>query len=250
MIQAFRSVIPGRIVTPPGKSVSIEFARFQILFGVLVFAVFFAPLGAQAQAAITGIQVSASPAIVGQPVTITVQGTGTCPVTLYLDEAIGGIPYVQLRDGNLPKSIQHAYQRPGVFHLNAQPQYGYKSCSGNVRLNLQVVGSAGSGGRGPAPPPAPVPAPPSGGPRHDICKQGFVWREAQISDHVCVTPQTRARTRAENYAGGRTTVPGSDVCKQGYVWREAVPTDHICVTPQSRTVAADDNRHAAERRMN
>lgn len=139
-------------------------------------------------------------------------------------------------------------------HVCVTPQTRAAISNDNVYAASRWVDdsqSAGSGSRGgPAPPPAPMPAPPGRGTRHDTCKQGFVWREAQISDHVCVTPQTRARTRAENYAGGRTTVPGSDVCKQGYVWREAVRTDHICVTPQSRAAAADDNRHAAERRMN
>jgi hypothetical protein len=32
----------------------------------------------------------------------------------------------------------------------------------------------------------------------DTCRQGYVWREATPSDHVCVTPQVRAQTRADN----------------------------------------------------
>ena len=205
----------------------------QLMLCVQLLAVCLVPSVTQGQAVITGITVSASPAIAGRPVTITVQGTGTCRVTLYIDEAMQGIPYVNLTDGDLPKSIEHAYQRPGLFHLNATPQYGYKSCAGNVRLDLRVVAEGvGGGGRG-----------------SDTCQPGFVWRESRISDHVCVSPQTRYRTRAENYAGGRTTVSGSDVCKQGYVWREAFPTDHVCVTPQSRAAVADDNRHAAERQV-
>jgi hypothetical protein len=32
----------------------------------------------------------------------------------------------------------------------------------------------------------------------DTCKQGFVWREADERDHVCVTPEVRERTREEN----------------------------------------------------
>src|SRR5215475_9717514 len=75
----------------------------------------------------------------------------------------------------------------------------------------------------------------------DTCKPGFVWREAVKSDHVCVSPQTRARTRAENETAGQRAMPGSDGCRQGYVWREAVPTDHVCVAPQSRAAASDDN---------
>lgn len=85
---------------------------------------------------------------------------------------------------------------------------------------------------------------------HDSCKPGFVWRETQSSDHVCVTPQTRARTLNENQTASQHKLPNSDACKQGYVWRQVVPTDHVCVTPQSRAVANEDNRYAAERRAN
>ena len=28
-------------------------------------------------------------------------------------------------------------------------------------------------------------------PRSDVCRQGYVWREAYPGDHVCVTPATR-----------------------------------------------------------
>jgi hypothetical protein len=38
----------------------------------------------------------------------------------------------------------------------------------------------------------------------DSCKQGWVWREADVSDHVCVTPQTRAQTAADNAAQTKT----------------------------------------------
>ena len=221
---------------------SIGFACFrskgqvrQVLLCFQVLVICFTPAVVRAQGEITGIRVSALPATAGQPVTIQVQGRGRCPVTLYLDHATNGIPYVDLTDGDLPKYIDHVYPRPGTYRLNAQAQHGYtKICPGNVVFKLPVVASTGAGG---------------GARGSGTCKQGFVWREARISDHVCVSPSTRARTRSENYAGGRTTVPGRDVCKQGYVWREAFPTDHVCVTPQSRAEAADDNRHAAERRM-
>src|SRR3712207_3012039 len=32
----------------------------------------------------------------------------------------------------------------------------------------------------------------------DTCKNGFVWREARPSDHVCVTPANRQTTQDEN----------------------------------------------------
>lgn len=32
----------------------------------------------------------------------------------------------------------------------------------------------------------------------DTCRQGFVWREAQPGDNICVTPATRSQARQEN----------------------------------------------------
>ena len=34
----------------------------------------------------------------------------------------------------------------------------------------------------------------------DTCIQGYVWREAQPSDHVCVTPPIRDATAQQNAA--------------------------------------------------
>ena len=88
----------------------------------------------------------------------------------------------------------------------------------------------------------------------DTCVQGFVWREAFPSDHVCVSLQTRDQTREQNGRAGEHRQPsggafGIDTCKQGFVWREAIPNDHVCVTLQIRASTAEDNRHAVERRV-
>jgi hypothetical protein len=86
----------------------------------------------------------------------------------------------------------------------------------------------------------------------DRCLQGFVWREANPSDHVCVTGATRTQTQQDNAqaasrrAGGGPY--GPDTCRQGFVWREANPTDHVCVTGATRAQAQQDNSHAAERK--
>lgn len=87
----------------------------------------------------------------------------------------------------------------------------------------------------------------------DTCKQGFVWREAVLNDHVCVTPDIRKLTFLQNQLAARRRNPaggpyGPDTCLQGYVWREAVPTDHVCVTSQDRQQAAMDNAQAPFRR--
>jgi hypothetical protein len=86
----------------------------------------------------------------------------------------------------------------------------------------------------------------------DTCIQGFVWREANPNDHVCVTPAVRSQTAQENQLAGSRRDPnggpyGPDTCLQGYVWRDAFEGDHVCVTPDVRTDAANDNAAAASR---
>jgi hypothetical protein len=88
----------------------------------------------------------------------------------------------------------------------------------------------------------------------DTCKNGFVWREARPSDHVCVTPATRQTTWDENALADSRREPnggpyGPNTCKQGFVWREAFDGDVVCVTPDRRTQAKADNAAAAERRQ-
>jgi hypothetical protein len=86
----------------------------------------------------------------------------------------------------------------------------------------------------------------------DTCRQGYVWREANADDHVCVRPSVRsqaardnqqARYRVEPYGGAY----GPNTCRQGYVWREAFSGDVVCVTPQTRSQAARDNQQAPYR---
>jgi TIR domain len=89
--------------------------------------------------------------------------------------------------------------------------------------------------------------------RPDACRQGFVWRGAAPNDHVCVTPQTRSQTAADNAAAGSRINPnggpyGSLTCLQGFVWREALKGDTVCVTPATRAQAAADNAEAPNRR--
>jgi len=87
----------------------------------------------------------------------------------------------------------------------------------------------------------------------DRCLQGFVWREARPSDHVCVTGQIRDQTRQDNAQAANRRSPnggpfGPDTCRQGFVWREAFPNDHVCVNPDVRTRSAQENGQAAVRR--
>lgn len=86
------------------------------------------------------------------------------------------------------------------------------------------------------------------------CKEGFVWREANPTDYVCVTAETRAQTQDDNsQAEGRRNPDGGpwgpDTCFEGFVWREAFPGDHVCVTWQTREQVLEDNRLADSRRL-
>lgn len=86
----------------------------------------------------------------------------------------------------------------------------------------------------------------------DTCIQGYVWREARPSDHVCVTPASRSRARADNAAAASRVNPGGgaygpNTCRQGYVWREAFPGDFVCVTPPVRTETRAENAAANSR---
>jgi hypothetical protein len=85
----------------------------------------------------------------------------------------------------------------------------------------------------------------------DVCKSGFVWREARPSDHVCVTPDSRRRVAQENRTAASRRDPngayGPASCKQGFVWREAFESDTVCVTPEVRAEVSEENRVAATR---
>src|SRR5581483_3006893 len=90
----------------------------------------------------------------------------------------------------------------------------------------------------------------------DACIPGYVWRQANPADHVCVTPAIRRQTAQENSTGDQRRSPnggpyGPDTCVDGHgwVWRDAFPGDHVCVTGDSRTQAANDNAAAESRRL-
>jgi hypothetical protein len=81
----------------------------------------------------------------------------------------------------------------------------------------------------------------------NACQNGYVWRDGDDSDCVCVTYETRAQAQADNAAAGNRHVRGSDTYIQGYVWREAWPGDHVCVTDTTRSEAQNDNGQATRR---
>jgi hypothetical protein len=85
------------------------------------------------------------------------------------------------------------------------------------------------------------------------CKTGFVWRQANADDKVCVPPNTHEETLQENAMAADRRSPtggayGPNTCLPGFVWREAYPNDVVCVPGYSRERARYDNAHAEERR--
>ena len=83
----------------------------------------------------------------------------------------------------------------------------------------------------------------------DTCRTGYVWREAQPFDRVCVRPASRTRALQENALAFTRIDPlgayGPFSCVAGYVWREAYPGDAVCVTPARRTAVSRENAEAA-----
>jgi len=78
------------------------------------------------------------------------------------------------------------------------------------------------------------------------CKPGFVWRQANAQDHVCVTPQMRTQIMADNKMSPLHTA-ANGMCVRGYVWRQANAQDHVCVVPQTHTATAADNAASPSR---
>lgn len=87
----------------------------------------------------------------------------------------------------------------------------------------------------------------------NTCKQGYVWREANANDQVCVTPAVREHTQIDNQLAHSRREPNGGIygpytCKQGYVWREAFYDDFVCVTAATRAQVKLDNHRAKSRR--
>src|SRR5260370_35341284 len=68
------------------------------------------------------------------------------------------------------------------------------------------------------------------------CKSGYVWRDAQDGDGVCVTPAERAEAKAQNAnaennrkVGGGPYAPNP--CRDGYVWPQEFSRNAVARTP-------------------
>jgi len=82
------------------------------------------------------------------------------------------------------------------------------------------------------------------------CRSGFVWREANAMDKVCVTPASRELIARENGRPDAHRAPRRGaICASGFVWREAFGGDTACVSPARRDAVRDENRLATHRRQ-
>jgi hypothetical protein len=82
----------------------------------------------------------------------------------------------------------------------------------------------------------------------DVCKDGYVWREIDNRDRVCVSPESREQTKRDNKEAAKRKQLFSDTCKTGYVWREAFVGDKVCVTTETRSKVKYDNSQSLSRR--
>lgn len=88
-----------------------------------------------------------------------------------------------------------------------------------------------------------IPATPTATVAPDTCIDGYVWRLAAPTDHICVTPDQQALVASDNQqASQRVDLSNTPPCISGYVWRMAFATDHVCVTSQEHARVIEDNR--------
>jgi hypothetical protein len=74
------------------------------------------------------------------------------------------------------------------------------------------------------------------------CEVGYVWREADAFDRVCVTPQDREATARQNRDSHLYTESGpAGGCKLGYFYRMAIPMDTVCTDFQWGQAAQKQN---------
>jgi hypothetical protein len=87
-------------------------------------------------------------------------------------------------------------------------------------------------------------------PAPGTCKQGYVWRQANPQDHVCVYEVSRQQAANDNASAPQYTQKTSQMpapCIMGYVWREANAQDHVCVPPAVRAQTLQENQQAPSR---
>jgi hypothetical protein len=80
------------------------------------------------------------------------------------------------------------------------------------------------------------------------CLPGFVLRQADNADRVCVTQAIRDQVALQNSLGPSRSQSGTIACLPSFIWRGASATDRVCVTPAEHAQAQLDNLLAPSRR--
>lgn len=128
---------------------------------------------------------------------------------------------------------------PAAAPMNSAPQPSAASTATAGQLNRQVNVNLPNGDM----------LRPNGQRAAGTCRQGYVWRQANPEDHVCVTPQQRQQAASDNALAPGRTAKGSQAparCLPGYVWRQANAQDFACVPPQTRALVAEENREGPQ----
>ncbi|MBA3488468.1 MAG: hypothetical protein H0T78_02815 [Longispora sp.] len=81
----------------------------------------------------------------------------------------------------------------------------------------------------------------------NTCKEGFVWRQADAYDYVCVTPETYLKVQHDNANIDHRFLLGEIGCHTGLTPRLAFINDHVCVMKSIRDQMWKDNTLRWER---
>jgi len=118
-------------------------------------------------------------------------GAGSQGGTQPLANPLGGPPPVVPRDDSCKQGFVWREAIPND-HVCVPPGTRSQAAEDNARANARKL-------------PRRLAVEPIGGghPGPDFCKPGFVWREVILSDHVCVTPETRDATARDSAMAGQ-----------------------------------------------
>ena len=78
----------------------------------------------------------------------------------------------------------------------------------------------------------------------NTCKTGYVWREGDAKDLVCVTPTRRTQVANENAASASHKAANGYDCLPNYVFRGAWPNDQACVTVAQKVQGQSESKQA------
>ena len=78
----------------------------------------------------------------------------------------------------------------------------------------------------------------------NACKAGYVWREGDAKDLVCVTSARRTQVATENANSASHKAANGYDCLPNYMWRGAWPNDQACVTSAQKLQGQQESRQA------